>query len=285
MTYNPYESKKAKHNRIVSNIIIIAFCVAFVLCLWYLFFGDKTVKVNYHFDTVTAKYQTEHNSEFEQLKVDLLLTSKLITKNEAFDAEYPTVSALLDFDSSVYNPEKPFVMFSADSIACAQVLLSEVDDYRVLEVITAKASQSVSDSEITIDMNDFTAYSVMYNTRTGDLTYQDYSDETFHLDIYSLGFEISGIEPTDISYYVNLSSKPEDSINLVYDAINQSNYKEKAETSDIGFTASANYKSKDVDKAKLTLQLDRNRLGTLKNAQFKIKTNGSTDVITTLSIN
>lgn len=285
MHYNPYESKKARQNRIVSNTIIVLFCIAFVFCLLYLFFGDKTITESYHFDTVTAQYNTEQNTEFEKLKVDLLLTSKLITKNEAFDAEYPTVSALLDFDSNVYNPEKPFVMFSADSIACAQVLVSEIDDYRVLEVVSAKASQTISDTEIVIDMSDFTAYSVMYNTRTGDLTYQGYSDETFHLDIYSLGFEISGIKPTDISYYANLDSEPENNINLVYDAVNQSEYKEKSEKSDSGFTASAEYKSKDVDKAKLSLQLDRDRLGTLKSAQFKVKYKASTDIITNLNVN
>lgn len=285
MHYNPYESKKAKHNRIVSNTIIVLFCIAFVFCLWYLFFGDKTVTESYHFDTVTAKYNVEQNAEFLSLKDELLLNSKDTTKDDAFNEKYPTVSSLLDFDSSIYNPEKPLVMFSADSIVCAQVLVSEIDDYRVLEIMSAKVSQTISDTEVIIDMSDFVAYSVMYNTRTGDLTYQSYSDETFHLDIYSLGFEISGIEPTDISYYVNLDSEPENNINLIYDAVNQSEYKEKSEKSDSLFTASAEYKSKSVDKAKLSIQLDRDRLGTLKSAQIKIKYKDSSNIYTNLIVN
>ncbi len=288
MHFDPYESKKAKYNRLVSNIIIIGFFIVFALCLIYIFFGNKTVKENYYFETVSTQYQKTENSEFIDLRDMFLLstdTTETIQKDDDFDKRYPTASALLDFDEAYYDAEKPLVIFSSDSIVCAQAILSEVNDYRVLEVVTAKTTQTVAETEIIIDIDTFSAFSVLYNTRSGELTYQEYNAESFHMDIYSVGFELNGIEPTSISYYVNLSSEPSDSINMVYDAINLGENTEKTEKTDNGVTVSADYESKSAEKAKLSLQLDSERLSTLVSAQFKIKTKAQSDAVTKLIIN
>ena len=110
MTQNPYESKKARRSRIVSNIVIVFFIVTFFWGLYHVFIGTQSKIVPFEFTEVTAQVvEDNRNDEFDELFNYVLTMDEDTVKDEKFAENFPIASALLDMEKCPFGRNAIFL--------------------------------------------------------------------------------------------------------------------------------------------------------------------------------
>ena len=224
MTQNPYESKKAKRNRIVSNIVIVFFIVTFVWGLYHVFIGSRSKIVPFEFTEITAQVvEDNRNDEFDELFNYVLTLDEDTVKDDSFAKKFPVASALLDMEKGIYSDKLPYFCIDSGRLVLAQTVLSETADCRELEVMMSNLSTAVDGNTATVSMSDCTVYTLVYNARSGVMSYKKYEQSQFHMNLFSLSAVADGGRPTECKYDLTLGGNGFDENKckqLVYDPVN-----------------------------------------------------------------
>lgn len=225
MQRNPYESKKSRRNRIVSNILIVFFIVSFVWGLYQVFIGSRKSINTYEFTECTAQLlnDSNQNDEFNALFNYVLTMDDDTVKDDKFSESFPLASALLDMQKDVYSNKTPYFCIDSNRLVLAQTVLSETADCRELEVMMSTLSTTVDGTTATISMSDFIVYTVVYNARSGVMTYKNYAQSQFHMNLFSLAVVAEGGRPTECTYDMAIGGSGFDKnkcMQLVYDTVN-----------------------------------------------------------------
>ena len=224
MTQNPYESKKARRSRIVSNIVIVFFIITFFWGLYHVFIGTQSKIVPFEFTEVTAQMvEDNRNDEFDELFNYVLTMDEDTVKDEKFAEDFPIASALLDMEKGVHSDETPYFCIDSNRLILAKTVLSETADCRELEVMMSTLSTNIEGNTATVSMGECTVYTLVYNARSGVMNYKNYSASQFHTNLFSLSVVADGGRPTECKYDLTLGGNGFDENKckqLIYDPIN-----------------------------------------------------------------
>ncbi len=225
MQRNPYESKKSRRDRIISNILIVFFVISFFWGLYQVFIGTRKNITTYEFTECSAQLldDSSQNDEFDSLFNYALTMDGDTIMDEAFSESFPISSALLNMQKDVYSDKAPYFCIDSNRLVLAQTVLSETADCRELEVMMATVSTNAEDNTVSVSMSDFIVYTVVYNARSGVLSYKDYEQSQFHVNLFSLSAVAKGGRPTECTYDIALGGSGFDEAKckqIVYDPIN-----------------------------------------------------------------
>lgn len=237
MHYNPYESKKSRRDRILSDILIVAIVAMFIWGLYSVFVGNRKRIMPFEFTETEAVQQadTDANSEFDALYRYASEMKEETVKGEEFAAAFPLASALLDMDTSVYREKTPYFCVDSGHLVLAQTVLSVTADCRELEVMMAECSHQQEDGSLSVSLRNFNVYTVVYNARNGILSFKEYETSQFHINLFSLSVSAEGAAPTECRYEVTLKCDQHDENQckqLVYDPVNATYGDPQVETQD-----------------------------------------------------
>ncbi len=223
MYYNPYESREAKKRRIVSNIAIVVILALMVLGIVLLLIPSGSQK-RYDFDPIktvelTAEQFNEGESEFKAL-IDSISSSSNITVGDSFNEKFPTCTALLSLDESIYQssdavyadglkgtPDVPYVKIGGGYITLAQAVVSTEKDCRDLLIISYKADVKKRNGTVNITLNDYSCYTVRYNTRNPQIPLKLLvGEQSSLLDMFKIRISAVGENPVSAGYELTLNN-------------------------------------------------------------------------------
>lgn len=220
MHYDPYESRRSKKSRLISNILLIIIGLLFIWGIYNLVFHQTKIK-KFEFDRMTVAASEDDSDEFLRLQRAASAKGAKRERNSDFTAAYPAAAALLDMDTDVYSADKPYIYFGSRTAVVAQTVLSSENDCRDLAVAVLSTEIERSEGTVKISCDEVNMFMLRYNTRSGEIEYLPYSEDDYRLDVYSVGFSLvgDGFEKSEYSLEVtDFSLVPED-YKPVYDTV------------------------------------------------------------------
>ena len=221
MHFDPYESKQDKKKRIVSDLLILLVIVMFLWGLYHVFFQTRNQLRLFEFPSCTAAEDASgDNAAFAALCEDAAKL-KDATLDGDFRQKYPVPAAMLNMEAP-FDPEVPYFRIDGDRFVLAQTVLSEQADERILEIMTSKVQTEFADGSGRLTFSDFKTVSLAYHARTGVLRTLPYSDQTFHLNLFSLSPLLKGSDVLCTGYTAVLTGEdldPAKAGQLIYDPV------------------------------------------------------------------
>ncbi len=278
MHYDPYESKKSKRNRVISNILICFFIVAFIWGMYTIFIGTVNKVTLFEFKDKNAEFSVsgDVNAEFADLYDYSYNFKEGSKKDDEFDKRFPIASALLSMQKGIYQSDSPYMCIDSSRFVLAQTVLSETADCRELEIMMADFEKTEENNSLSVSMKNFNIYTIMYNARTGELSYKDYKTSQFHTNLYSLSVIAEAGRPTECSYELVMTGASFDKAKcaqLVYDTVNATygdpEVKIKGKKATVTATQKDSALKDDTDKAVYSLKTADGTFAMIK--EFKVK--------------
>lgn len=217
MHFDPYESKKNRNKRILSDVLIVLVVIGFLWGLYHVIFART--KINpFTFGDVTAVEDTDGGNEslaaFMEYAYDLYDEATL---TDALREKYPLPAALLDMERP-YDMDTPYFRYDGKRLVLAQTVLSETVDERILEIMAADVAVSESGEQRLLTLSNFRACGVACNAKTGALAYRPFDAETFHVKLMKLTLSATGASDlADVTLRIRGGSVPIGAEQLVYD--------------------------------------------------------------------
>lgn len=241
MHFDPYESKKNRRKRILSDVLILLMIVMFLWGLYSVLFGARRQIRRYEFASCSAVEDTEGgNAAFAALCRNAATLPSDATLDKAFAEQYPIPAAMLKMETP-YDAKTPYFRIDSERFVLAQTVLSEQTDERLLEIMTAAVKSDFSDGAGQLTLSDFEIVCLAYNARTGVLRNTAYSNNTFHLDLFGLSPLVKGSDVVCTGYTATLQGESLDSDKakqLIYDPVRATYGDASVEKSQDGLTVS-----------------------------------------------
>ena len=217
MHFDPYESKKNRRKRILSDVLIVLVAVAFLWGMYHVIFART--KINpFTFGDATAVEDTDGGNKsltaFMEYAYDLYDNAAL---TDALREKYPLPTAMLDMGEP-YDLDKPYFRYDGKRLVLAQTVLSETVNERILEIMAVDVAQSGSNGQRLLTLSNFRACGIAYNAKTGVLTYKPYDVDAFHMKWEKLTLSATGAtDLQDVTLRIRGGNVPMGAEQLVYD--------------------------------------------------------------------
>ncbi len=206
--YNPYEPKKDKKRRIQSNVAICVIIALFIFGIVLMLFPRDYGKKYYFQSTETEAYdftsEIAESNEFYDIYTAMLKPGNEYEMDKNFAKEFPTATKLLDMDSSVYNENKPYILYGGKHIAVSQSFFSTNENIKTLDVALFGFEPKYEQNKVTISVNEMIRYSLTYNSRTGSVNYVKYDPKDFKMQMTNFAVSLEGGTMQNIGYTLNL---------------------------------------------------------------------------------
>ena len=190
MHFDPYESKRNRRRRILSDVLILLVALAFLWGIYHVFFQTRYQLRPYTFTDATAVADADGgNAAFAALIDNVAALEEEATLSGSFGEAYPLPAAMLGMKAP-YDADAPYFRFDGAHLVLAQTVISEQENERLLEILAV----DVTTDETRLTLSNFRACAIAYNARTDALTYQPYDPDTFHLTLEGLTLSASGVD-------------------------------------------------------------------------------------------
>ncbi|GEM_PF-6997650 len=209
MRYNPYEPKKDRKRRIESNISICVIIGLFIFGVVLMILPNDYGKKYYFESTATDIYNFSdtnvENNEFYDLYNAMLNPTTEFEMDGGFSKQYPTVAKLFNMDLSVYNKDKPFVLYGGKHMAVSQCFYSTKENQKTLDVALFGFDAKLKQSTASIEINEITRFTLIYDASNGSINYINYDNTKFSLQINSFTVTLGGGTLKQAGYTLTLN--------------------------------------------------------------------------------
>lgn len=294
MHFDPYESPEAKHRRHMSNICLGVIIALFCLGVLGIIFRDTSADP-YYFDSfkVAEARVTDGNSQFYALSAKFKSGDvTFIERDDQFEADYPTVNALMLMNKEYYDENKPYAEYSDDQLAIVQVYPSQYDSMRNMDVALLTLITEDDGSTFSGTVTSIKRFTLQYDVSSGKVTYLDHNKSVYRLQINSISFTTAAAQIDNVDYSVTfnkvmtLDEISEHQLNkLVIDATNNDFHSPVYSKTTTGCSLSTHIDS-DSFSGDATVKYYMNvPYDTVKISQFAVDYSGDTPPKFTITVN
>lgn len=199
---NPYDRELTGKRKIISDIgfiLTVIFVAGFII--FFIVRQPSNVRTTFdHLETPIAFASGEN--EFKAFVSEL---DRPVGISRQLTDKYPTATALLRQEASVYTENEPYITDSGSCIALAIAYNNTSDKERVVMDILLMPYEKSGDKLI-ISVPE--RYSVSYNAADGVIEQRELRKQSFRLNFYR--FTVSFSSSADISYDMTLTSPVSD---------------------------------------------------------------------------
>lgn len=209
MHFDPYEPKKDRKRRIQSNISLAVIIALFIFGIILMMLPNNYGK-KYYFDSTTTQVHTfseniSGQNEFSELYKAMIVPTNEFEMDNGFSKQYPTASKLFDMDASVYDEEKPYILYGGGYMAVAQCFYSTNENIKTLDVALFGFDAALDQETATIKMNDITRYTLIYDAASGSINYMKYDKSKYTMQITSFTVTLGGGTMKQAGYELSLT--------------------------------------------------------------------------------
>lgn len=188
---NPFDGEMSKARRIFNNISLAASTlVVATFILWVIFSSPKTVRTKLGLaqsKSIVLSQTNNTTNEFYKL-YELVGQSEQVLLNEQFKADFPTATALLLQDDSIWTYNKPYVIDTAGYFGLALSFTpSPRENINRMDVVLIPYENRRG----YINVKPLIRYTVSFHKDYASVIFEDFKIDQFKLNFYNLQFKFT----------------------------------------------------------------------------------------------